>query len=411
MNKLDGIYKGDVGDMVFPDIYLNIFMFLWGCLIFIFNDLYNAMPLILFFVSLFLISRNKIVFSNKNLLYLNLSFSIYLIPIVISIILGYSRLSYLDWPSRFLLFVPIGYFLSTYSFKKENLLSGFLTGSFIIMSGLLWKWFHGDTRPMYWAHWNILSEVSVGVFCYCFIFYDKQSSRVSKCLAVACQLVSLVIVLVSGSRGSLLSLLVIVIAFFTIHYYLFRRKKVIAFFLVTVLVALSLTAVFSDSMKNRIVEGYSNAMAYASGEHQQTSVGYRFELWKASFIMIKEKPLFGYGNVGAYERLQELIKEGRVLSFIKDRQHHHSDYIETLVTRGIFGLFTLLLIYFVPLVLFFKSLKSSPFLSTSAILFVLSYMVCGIAEVPLRNGFSLIFYFMMTTIFVAQIYRSEAASS
>jgi O-antigen ligase len=388
--------------------FINIYMLFWGALIFIYDGFYNALPLVLFFISLYLIIKYKAIeLDNKYLKYLYITFFIYTIPIVISIMMDNSSMSYLDRPARFLLFIPIGFLLASYSFNKENLLYGFLIGATIVMTILVWKWFHGDHRPQYWAHSNILSEVTVGVFCFGFVFYNKQYNRLIKAIALICQLVTIIIVFASGSRGSLLSILVVIFSYAAINFFFLNKKKGVLIFVFSLIFMAAFLLVFQDSMQDRIVDGFQNAKNYLNGDTRTgTSVGYRFELWKASKLIFMENPMLGSGNIGSANKLKDLITEGKIEPYLADRQHHHSDYIEALVTRGLLGLLTVLMIYFVPLYLFWKKIKSQTALALPAFLFIISYMVCSFAEVPLRNGFSLVFYFMMTTIFVSQVYSN-----
>ncbi len=387
--------------------FINIYMLFWGALIFIYDGFYNALPLVLFFISTYLIIKYKTIeLDNKYLKYLYITFFFYTIPILISIIMDNSSMSYLDRPARFVLFIPIGFLLASYSFKKENLLYGFLIGATIVMSILVWKWFHGNHRPMFWIHQNILSEVTVGIFCYGFVFYNNQYNRLIKALALICQLVAIIIVLASGSRGSLLSILLVIFSYAAINLFLFNKKKEVLIFAFSLIFISGFLLVFQDSMQNRIITGLQNAKNYLDGNRDFTSVGYRFELWRASKLMFLENPVLGSGNIGSANKLRDLIAEGKIEPYLADRQHHHSDYIESLVTRGVLGILTVLLIYFVPLYLFWKKIKTETTMALPAFLFIISYMVSSLAEVPLRNGFSLVFYFMMATIFVSQVYSN-----
>lgn len=122
---------------------------------------------------------------------------------------------------------------------------------------------------------------------------------------------------------------------------------------------------------NNFFEGFKNPA---------TSHGWRIALWKNSFELLKEYPLFGIGD-GAFE---QLIKPLMPKNVILPMSHAHNSFVMHFVTYGIFGIITFILFYgkiFIDLV---KNMFSSPYAFIGLAVFI-AYTIEGITE----NNFAL----------------------
>ena len=122
---------------------------------------------------------------------------------------------------------------------------------------------------------------------------------------------------------------------------------------------------------NNFFEGFKNPA---------TSHGWRIALWKNSFELLKEYPLFGIGD-GAFE---QLIKPLMPKNVILPMSHAHNSFVMHFVTYGIFGIITFILFYgkiFIDLV---KNMFSSPYAFIGLAVFI-AYTIEGMTE----NNFAL----------------------
>lgn len=122
---------------------------------------------------------------------------------------------------------------------------------------------------------------------------------------------------------------------------------------------------------NNFFEGFKNPA---------TSHGWRIALWKNSFVLLKEYPLFGIGD-GAFE---QLIKPLMPKNVILPMSHAHNSFVMHFVTYGIFGIITFILFYgkiFIDLV---KNMFSSPYAFIGLAVFI-AYTIEGMTE----NNFGL----------------------
>lgn len=122
---------------------------------------------------------------------------------------------------------------------------------------------------------------------------------------------------------------------------------------------------------NNFFEGFKNPA---------TSHGWRIALWKNSFELLKEYPVFGIGD-GAFE---QLIKPLMPKNVILPMSHAHNSFVMHFVTYGIFGIITFILFYgkiFIDLV---KNMFSSPYAFIGLAVFI-AYAIEGMTE----NNFGL----------------------
>lgn len=122
-----------------------------------------------------------------------------------------------------------------------------------------------------------------------------------------------------------------------------------------------------------------------------TSVGQRFELWRAAWHLFLKHPWLGVGT-GAFQiDMQQLIHTGVIAPFVGTYDHPHDDYLDAFASRGLLGFGTLLAILLIPLWRFLRATRSSAH-ATHAI---------GLAGVLTVVGFTI--YALTDTIFLHSI--------
>nr|WP_163503633.1 O-antigen ligase family protein [Halomonas socia] len=109
----------------------------------------------------------------------------------------------------------------------------------------------------------------------------------------------------------------------------------------------------------RVGQVTSDAHRYWQQGNAGNSLGMRLELWRAGAIMVAEKPLFGYGERHMESALRALAEEGRVYDRVIIHVQLHNEIIDTAARRGLLGVLSLILLYAVPLWLFWNKLRRS----------------------------------------------------
>ena len=387
--------------------YVTWVLFLYGMSLLTVHLAYNAVPVLLALPGLVLLVRKKLDFP-PDLKRLFFIFLIFLTPIILSIVLGFSSLSYLDRPVRSLYYLLAAALIIKARPRFDLYLIGLALGQWALLILLLGQKLNKVDRPAIWSNPILVSEVAVGVFALLIAAWGWPRGW-KKTIALLGQACCLPIILITETRGTFLALLgVLFFTFlFMVAWQMLRRR--VAVILVAVLVIGSALVISQTSLGGRFYEMMTNTHNYQTGE-KFSSAGIRLELWKESWLLGAERPLTGYGNLGRMPRVRELIFQGKLDSFVVGWGHSHSDYFEALATRGIPGLLSVLVLYLCPLVIFFRHRLSSPYLSLSGIALVIGYLISSLTDVPLRNGLTSMFLFMAITVTVAFL-DIEAQSS
>ncbi|BCK88801.1 hypothetical protein MIZ01_2607 [Sideroxyarcus emersonii] len=91
-----------------------------------------------------------------------------------------------------------------------------------------------------------------------------------------------------------------------------------------------------------------------------TSLGIRFQLWKAAVQLFMQNPVFGVGADGFALAMDRMADSGVVTRMAADigKGEVHSYYFATLARYGIAGMISLALLFFLPMRMFYKASSS-----------------------------------------------------
>lgn len=184
--------------------------------------------------------------------------------------------------------------------------------------------------------WGLLALIS-------FFFFKSGYWKVLAFLAFCA---GVLLSLLSGSRGGW-GAFVITFGLFFLYFYHLNRKCL--FFSVVLLLVFFIIVFFLWDhlpLASRIHQTIVNIDKYFNGD-PQSSIGYRFEMWKAALMAFMEKPLFGwgFGNFDLY--FTRYMNEGLVVGNPGGWGHAHNDYLLFLSELGMIGflLFMLFILY------------------------------------------------------------------
>lgn len=213
----------------------------------------------------------------------------------------------------------------------------------------------------------------------------------------------------SGTRGGWVALPVLTLLAFGAFVRDWSRKK---YLLVSMLVVsvLALMLGFSSIGHQRITYIASDIQRYLSGEEMNTSLGTRFQLWKMSWQVFREHPIFG---VGAGEFKTELLRykaKSLIDPSIADAfLHSHNDVAFHMATLGLLGMLAMLATYICPAWFFSRYLRhDNPSVRTAAIsglIVVIGYFLFGLSDCFFFWNMSYTAYSFLTVMAVSQILR------
>lgn len=166
------------------------------------------------------------------------------------------------------------------------------------------------------------------------------------------------VAVMSGTRGAWLA--IPVLALLWMYFVNRERRRINPFLGIAVLVLACLASYFFVTIvQMRVDRAFANLTSYLGG-NVDSGTAARIELWKASFIMFTEHPLFGVGQEGFKQMLAILHDRGIIdeMVMIEGNAEAHSEIAGNLARYGLVGLISILSLYLVPAYLFLTSRDS-----------------------------------------------------
>ncbi|RXZ33834.1 O-antigen ligase family protein [Oxalobacteraceae bacterium CAVE-383] len=159
----------------------------------------------------------------------------------------------------------------------------------------------------------------------------------------------------SGSRGTWVTIpFFALIACISARHLSHRHKSLIAALCIA---ALSASFFYGKIAEERVLEIRSDIQGYEQGTVLDSSIGTRFQLWKGSWILFKEHPVFGVGPENYRAALHELSTRNIITPDAAGFAHSHNEILFMMVKLGAFGLLAILAVYFVPMFYFGRDLR------------------------------------------------------
>jgi O-antigen ligase len=208
----------------------------------------------------------------------------------------------------------------------------------------------------------------------------------------------------SGSRGAWAAVPVLLLLFALTPAPLFGRLLRGGLLGGALCLGLIAWAVPGTGVSARIDRALEDVREYREGGRRTTSVGSRFEMWRASVVLFGERPVFGVG-IGGYAEATEALLDDHGIEAIAARWNNpHNEYLSILVTRGLIGLGALLLFFGVPAMLFGRASRSGSAevqaFGFAGLSVVVAYSVFGLSESIFERNFPITLY----TVFVASMW-------
>lgn len=203
-------------------------------------------------------------------------------------------------------------------------------------------------------------------------------------------------VILSQSRGPLLSIFLVLFSFYCLLFF-FRNKLVL--FLSSFLILLFGTVLSQTSLVGeRIERTYSEYQAIQKGE-LNTSIGIRLQMYSIALDLWKEKPILGYGEK-VKDKFNEMESEGLITSKVNRliSMTFHNGYLDKFVLYGVLGGAIFLLFIMFPIYHSFQfSLHEGSFLLWGPAVFL---ALCNLTDAPFINAQAAVYYMF----FIGYIY-------
>ncbi|SEI72243.1 O-antigen ligase [Allopseudospirillum japonicum] len=384
------------------ETYTNLAVFLLGALCLALPSGYSIAAVLLLCASITLVRQRRALSSLSWQIH---ALMLALLAYWLSFLPTLTELRELDGASRFLLALPVFWFLLSIRLSPLFWWLGVMFGALI--AGLLasWqKWGLGMPRAEGFTHviqfgdlsllLGILSLAGVGL-----VLQGQGRQRTYLLMfALLAGSAGLLASLLSGSRGGWIGLPFVAWVLWRAYApWLSCRLKFILLASACI-VPLLIYAIPQTGVATRIHAAWQDIQLYQQAE-VNTSLGARFEMWQLAIDLIPQRPWLGWGETDYMQEKQALITAGQVTPVIAPFDHVHNDLLDATLKRGLFGLLTLLALYLLPifyaLPYLYTSCTSTRALATALSLIPITFIDFGLSQTLLAHHSGALMYPLM----------------
>ena len=375
-----------------------------GVLIFLFPALLMVVPdggaialLLLLLLSLVKLARSKSQLPlNSNEIWLLAIVSIYFTIELFNLWLFESGISVLDNASRFLLLLPVYFFIRKTNLSLKYVTLGILSGAiacFVIAS--YQKFYLGVPRAHGLQNPVPFGGLSITLGLMCLSVALTIESRQGKIWMYSGFLLACIASILSETRGAWLALPIGLVTILLLNPKRWSIKARIAGSLVTLLIlTLSYTI---PLIQHRVDATILNVAAYFTEANANTSIGLRLETWKAAIIGFSENPMLGIGEGNFQSTLRQLAESDRIDPLLATSiAHVHNEFLSAMIHKGGLGLISTLLLFLLPLATFYRQYKSQhgerKVLLAVGIILIMSSITTALSDVFFDHHKQTLFY-------------------
>jgi len=392
-----------------PDsaLYTSVAVFLLGAIALVVQTGYSGGATLLFLGGIYsLFASRKLVLSRDDMLVLGVLVLFGLVQIL-DLLMHQADLRYLDKPLRFILatiaFALIRKFPPRLSWLWAGLaLGGMLTAGWAGYQKLLLQADRalGHTHVIQFGNIAMLT----GLFCLAGLGWAGQHRQrhLWVPLLLAGAVGGVMGSLLSGSRGGWIGLPLVLLVLYRAYSDCFstRLKVVIAVLMVASAIGVYQTPQLG--VQQRVHAAFNDISLYREG-NSNTSLGARFEMWRAASQLVMRKPLLGWGEINYEPAMRKLVAQQKANEIVTEFGHPHNEMLNATAKRGLPGLLSLLALYLVPLRLFARGLRSPDMtrraLATAGTLLPVAYIDFGLSQAFFSHNSGVMIYAFWLVVF------------
>ena len=325
------------------------------------------------------------------------------------------RLAPYDGPSRFLLCIPIYLFLRQVPTRYLTVIQyGFVAGAFVtIFVALRHPHFiavlelHVDERiGLYFLnviHFGDLALV-LGLMACMTINWNQTDSYIVRALKIASLVGGFNASLLSGSRGGWLAIPAVFVTWVALMGKRIPRRA-IALGSIGLIIGMIGIYFFASQVNIRLNELSTDLSTLET--KRDTSIALRLQIWRAALHVFAKNPIFGVGPDEFATLAPTLGNDGYLTPTGVEmaKAEVHNEILKHATELGIFGMVAILLIYFVPLGLFLRAVRSPYHTKRRAGIlgscFVVSFVVFGLTVEIFDLKMTATFHSLTIAVFLA----------
>ena len=240
-----------------------------------------------------------------------------------------------------LLAFPLAFIFSNLDFKKiyRAIFKSFIEGALFavvlsLLNSLLQFYYEREVTLFFYDHLSFFSHASyfsmylnfaIGLL-YFFWFSPSKKDYIKPYINFGLSFIFSLTILLVASKTGIFTLLII--HFIASFYWFIKYKKIKqGLTLITSIVSIvTISLIYSPQVLKRIVF-MTDSISNFDGI-PDTSTKIRLAVWKESYSLIKEKPIFGYGTGDVTDVLTEKYKEKGFHHLAKKHLNSHNQFIQ-----------------------------------------------------------------------------------
>ena len=342
-------------------------------------------------VSFYLYGKSNFINNTKNIKLIWLLGACLLFAAFAKVHYGYSSSLLRGLACLFIFFIALPPFLSKKIELKQLTIIGaistliyMIVQVFILNNGRMWS-----INPIPYA------TFSASISALTFYYLLQCKSVKSSLLWLSSFLAAIIPLLYSQSRGLWLALAVVLLVMI-VRLFITNKKSI--YFIFPLMIVSSLAFVLSG---NKIVERIEKTKVEIEKINEgdlTSSIGLRFQMWKAAIILIPESPIIGLGKTNIdYKR--KLSEQGVISKGTVNYTHYHNQFLNELVKYGIIGLILLLASISYP---FYYLNKNNNNNTWPGIIVISIFILASLTDVPFQHAQTITFYFIFLYLALEQ---------
>lgn len=315
-------------------------------------------------------------------------------------------LSSLDMPSRYLLAIPIFLLMLAHPVKLTWLNAGFIVGAIAAGAVAAWERYSlGEARAAGFTGGIQFGDLALMMAVFCAagfvacdrLFYKPCLWRVALLLGVVGGSYASIL---SGARGGWVALPFVILVFCTAYLRRSNVKWVVASLGVMAIGAITVSTL--PMVESRFELAVKDVQMYRQG-NTATSLGARFEIWRALKVIIPQKPLMGWSEADYETEKERLVASGAFSPAVTKLANTHNTFLELWVLQGLLGLVPVLALVVLSLVYFGRRLRSADpvaqYLAVCGVSLVGCFTIFAQTQMMLGRNNTLLFFIVALLTF------------
>ena len=390
--------------LIFPRGYnYGSTMLLVGSLLFLFYSIYKK------------VGFSDLVRQNKSIF---MAISFYFIVALFFVLFHGERLKLIDNPFRAYLFLSVIIFIGYSKIKFDVLLYSIPLGGVIAGLVALYQYYILHLPSAFNEQMKIQSgdiAMSLGLFSFVISLYLLELKKNKLALfSIIGALFGILASILSFARGGWVGVPIILLIVLYTYKNMISKKLLIALILGTFASAIALS--LNEQFVDRILDAKNNLTYYFEGV-KDGSIGARLDMWKIGINAFLEHPFSGWNLQELDNYKMSLVEKGIVSQEFIVYSHLHNQFIDEVAKKGILGGLAIRGVFFMSLYVFYKKKnnmkdnKRVKFITTLAIVRILSTMAYCLTQAFTIHNSGNIFYFFVLFLFYAFMVNESATTS